>query len=256
MKKAGHSFAAKNNTTMKQVLLVVALLLANMYKYLDNQGVILYEQKINMHRRLPADDEQARQFIPEFQTSKMELLFNEMESLFRSVEEEEDADIDDEDGGVRIMIKRPETIIFRNMAEKRSVEQREFLGKKYLIEGDVAQIPWKITGESKVILGYPCQRATYNDTSQNRKIVAWFTGDIPCPSGPESLGSLPGMILEADINDGEMAYTAIKIDKTLDIKALKAPTSGRKITGEEFKKMVDDHFKQMGGGSGIRIIRN
>jgi GLPGLI family protein len=243
---------------MKQVLLVIALLLANMYKYLDNQGVILYEQKINMHRRLPADDQEARQFIPEFQTSKMELLFNKMESLFRTVEEEEDEDIDMESGGVHIKIRQPELAIFKNMTEKRSVEQREFLDKKYLIEGDIAQTPWKITGENKEILGYKCQQATYNDTAQNRKVVAWFTGDIPCPSGPEMLGSLPGMILEADVNDGEVVYTALKVDPKglVDVKALKAPTSGKKMTREEFKNMVDEQMKQMGGGSGIRIIRN
>jgi GLPGLI family protein len=243
---------------MKQVLLVIALLLANMYKYLDNQGVILYEQKVNMHRRLPADDQEARQFIPEFQTSKMELLFNKMESLFRTVEEEEDEDMEMESGGVHIKMRRPELTIFRNMSEKRSVEQREFLGKKYLVEGDIAQTPWKITGESKEILGYKCQQAMYKDTAQNRKVVAWFTGDIPCPSGPEMLGSLPGMILEADVNDGEVVYTALKIDTKglVDVKALKAPTSGKKMTREEFKNMVDEHMKQMGGGSGIRIIRN
>lgn len=243
---------------MKQVLLVIALLLANFYKYLDNEGVILYEQKVNMHRRLPPDDQEARKFIPEFQTSKVQLLFKGMQSLFKNVEEEdEDEGFGDDNGGIHIQIRRPETIIFRDFSEKKSIEQREFMDKKYLIDGEIAQTPWKFTGEKKEILGYSCMGATFTDSTQNRKVVAWFTDAISCPSGPEVYGTLPGMILQLDINDGEVVYNALKIEgKKVDAKEFKAPTSGKKMTSSEYKTMVDEQLKKMGAPGGIKIIRN
>lgn len=245
---------------MKEFLLVVALLLANLYHYVENEGTIIYEQKVNLHRRIPADDLQTRQFVPEFQTSKVQLLFKGVESLFKNVEEEEEDDTF-EGGGVRIQMRRPETIIYRHFGNNKRIEQREFLGKNYLIEANITQIPWKITGESKKILGYNCMKAMYKDTVQNRNVVAWFSDAIPCPSGPEAFGSLPGMILEVDINEGEIVYNAIKVDdKAVSMKDLKAPDSGKKVTESEFKALVDEHMKKMGieggSGGGIRVIRN
>lgn len=245
---------------MKEFLLVVALLLANLYLYVEKEGTIIYEQKVNLHRRIPADDVQTRQFVPEFQTSKVQVLYKGVESLFKNVEEEEEDDTF-EGGGVRIQMRRPETIIYRHFGNNKRVEQREFMGKNYLIEADIKQTPWKVTGESKKILGYNCLKAMYKDTVQNRNIVAWFTDAIPCPSGPESFGSLPGMIMEVDINEGEVVYNAIKVDdKVLNMKEFKAPSTGKKVTEEEFKAMVDEQMRQMGiqngSGGGIKIIRN
>ena len=52
---------------------------------------------------------------------------------------------------------------------------------------------WEILPETKVILGYNCQKAT--TSFRGRDYVAWFTPDIPISNGPWKFAGLPGLIL-------------------------------------------------------------
>lgn len=222
------------------------------------EGIILFEEKINMHRNLPPDAEDMKAMIPEFRTNQSELLFNTSESLYRNVEEEEEEMGDGQ--GVVIKMQRPEVILYRNFATKQKVEAREFMGKMYLIEDSLKTRNWKITGQSKKVLGYDCMSAVTTDTVRHQEITAWFAADLPLTAGPGSLDQLPGTILQVDVNNGEIVMTALKIDfKPLKKGALAAPKKGEKTTDAAFKKMVDEKMKEMGGGPGgrgIRIIRN
>ena len=56
------------------------------------------------------------------------------------------------------------------------------------------------------------------------------------------------MILGLDVNKSEVVYTAVSIDK----KAVKAPTKGKKVNGAEFVKIQ----KEMMGNGEMRIIMN
>jgi GLPGLI family protein len=70
-------------------------------------------------------------------------------------------------------------------------------------------IEWEITEEYKKIIGYSCQKATTIHTNPNgtqRKVVAWFTSEIPIPTGPYMYVGLPGLILEIDIHSGRKIY--------------------------------------------------
>lgn len=75
---------------------------------------------------------------------------------------------------------------------------------------------WKITDETKIIKGYTVYKAFLEKDITNRKLVgsdseigsgkviAWFTKDLPIPSGPDRYGGLPGLILELEYeNFGE-----------------------------------------------------
>ncbi len=221
----------------------------------NNEGVILFEEKINVHRGLPPDAEDMKAMIPEFRIHQSELLFNATESLYRNVEEEEDDD-DAGGGGVVMKIQRPEVIFYRNFAAKRKTDFREFLGKNYLIEDTLAGGNWKLTGQSKQVLGYNCMSATTTDTVRKREITAWFTDALSLSAGPQNFGQLPGMILEIDINNGEIVLAAKKVDlKKLKKGDIEAPKKGEKITEAEFQKKMSDFLRENGGKS-MRIIRN
>jgi GLPGLI family protein len=74
--------------------------------------------------------------------------------------------------------------------------------------------------------------------------------------GPEKFNTLPGAVLAVDINNGDRVVVARAIElRELKKNELKMPTSGTKTTQEEYRKMVAEQMKQMGGGKGI-IIRN
>ena len=222
----------------------------------NNEGIIIFEEKVNVHRTLPPDAEVMKAMIPEFRTHQSELLFNANASLYRNVEEEEDDDVNSGGGGIVMKIQRPETIFYRDFSAKRKVDFREFMGKNYLIEDTLAGGNWKMTGETKKVLGYNCMSATTSDTVRKREITAWFTSDLPLASGPQTFSQLPGMILEVDINNGEIVLAAKKVEfKKLKKGELEAPKKGEKITDAEFQKKMADFLRE-NGGRPMRIIRN
>jgi GLPGLI family protein len=222
----------------------------------QNEGVITFEEKINMHRNIPEEDAQMRSMIPEWRTSLSELLFDADESLYRNVEEEEDEEIGSEQQGMVIRMQRPEATYYRNFTTKTKADARDFSGKKYLISGELTGGNWKVTTETKQVLGYHCMKATTTDTTRKREITAWFTPDLPLPTGPAAYGELPGTVLEVDINNGEIIVTAKKVDfKKLKKGELKAPSKGEKISDADFQQLVAEQMRQT-GGKPIRIIRN
>lgn len=222
----------------------------------SNEGIIRFEEKVNVHRSLPPDAEDMKAMIPEFRIHQSELLFNATESLYRNVEEEEEDDTDAGGGGIVMRIQRPEATFYRNFAAHRKVDFREFFGKNYLIEDTLAGGNWKMTGQTKQVLGYNCISATTTDTVRKREITAWFTDALSLSSGPSQFGQLPGMILEVDINNGEIVIAAKKVEfKKLKKGDLEAPKKGEKITEAEFQKLMAERLRE-NGGRPMRIIRN
>ena len=218
------------------------------------EGVISFEEKVNMHKMIK--DDAMKAYVPEFRTSKMELYFKGDECLYKPVEDDDEAEQGGGGGGPRMMIRRPQAEIYRNFATEVRVEQREAMGKKYLIEDSIKIRAWKMTGETRKILNYDCMKATFNDTARKQNMVVWFTDGIALSAGPGSMGSLPGMILAADMNDGEMVWTATKVEfKKVKPEDVKVPSKGEKIKEEDFRKKMDE-FRQKNGGGNIRIMRN
>lgn len=223
------------------------------------EGTIQFEEKMNLHRNLPPEAADMKAMIPEFRIMKSELLFSATESLYRNVEEDEDEEMGD--GEVMIKMQRPLAVFYRNFTAGRKTDQREFMGKYYLIEDAIGQTPWKVTGETREILGFNCMKAVWEDTTggRPRTVVAWFAPDLPTPSGPVTYGQLPGMILNIDINNGELQLTALSIDfKPLKKGELAVPGKGEKMTQADFQKMMDERIRALGGsnGHGLRVIRN
>lgn len=224
----------------------------------QNEGVVSYDQKYNIHKRLQVESMKA--MVPEFRTIKMQLNIRGSESLFKAAEQpnEESENSDANGNTVRMVFRAPQNETYRNYETQKSVELRELAGQKFLIEDTLRRMPWKLTGETKKVQGYDCMKATMTNKANNQPIVAWFTEAIPLPSGPAGFGGLPGLILEVDVNDSEILYTMSKIEfKKLTGNDLKTPSGGKKITDAEFTEKRDEFMKEMGGqGGNIRIIRN
>lgn len=223
----------------------------------QNEGIVTYDFKINMHRRLGPDQEQFKSMVPEFQTAKKQLLITATESLYKNAPESQEEEVEvtpSENQVVKIKFQQPEALLYRNFSTKKRVDYRPFFDKNFLIESDFPAANWKVSGETKAILGQMCLKATLQDTSAENKVAAWFTPNISIQSGPEGYGLLPGLILELDINDGETIVTASNIEwKKLDADAITVPDKGKKVTEEEYKKTVEEHkqkMKEMNGGSG------
>ena len=246
---------------MKRILLILGVIVsmtaAQIVLGQTTEGVIEYEVKANLHRTLPKDRPEMKNMVPEFRTSKQQLFFNPAESLYKPVEEDEDSDIESEGGGMRMRFQAPQVEIYFNHETTKRVTQQEFMGKTYLIDDTLKLSPWKFGTETKVIMGYECRQASYYNEERKQDVVAWYTMQLRAFLGPDNFNTLPGAVLQVDINDGERTMTAKNLDaRALKKNELKIPTQGIKTTRTEFRKMADQQMEKMRANGANVIIRN
>jgi GLPGLI family protein len=245
---------------MKKIIMILGILisLGAMHVVLGqtNEGVIYYEVKVNMHRRLPPDREGMKEMIPEFNVHQDILIFNATESLYKQVDSEAEPDEEEEGPGRRMVISRPKAEIYFNKESGAIIKMQEFIGKKFLIHDSLKIIPWKLGNEEKQIMGYACKQATYFNEERQQLMTAWYTDQLLPFLGPEGMNTLPGTILQLDVNNGERYVTAIRMEaRQLKAGEIRIPSGGQKATPMEFRKLVDDHMKRRGQNDNI-IIRN
>ena len=254
---------------MKKLLIlagiIVSLTAAHVVIAQSIQGVITYENKINLHRRIPAEREAQKAMIPEYRTTKNQLFFNENESIFKPLIEDEEEEITGGGGGFRMMFRNPNIEIHVDNTSSMVTTKQEFMGKEYLIEDTVKVSPWKFGTETKTIAGYECKQAYFTDEAQiningtmqtqKQEVTAWYTDKIRPFLGPERFMSLPGAVLAIDINNGERVIVAKKIElRELKKSELKKPSGGTKTTQKEYRAIVEEQMKNMGRNG--MIIRN
>ena len=244
---------------MKRILLIIGILVslaAVQTVFAQSEGAITYEVKINMHRNLPADRQEMKNMIPEFRTNQDMLVFNASESLHKPIIEDEEDQFDN-GGGARMRFMRPMNEVYVNQEQSKRILLQDFMGKKYLIEDSLSVMPWKFGNETKEISGYACKQASYYNEERKQTIVAWYTDQLRPFLGPENFNTLPGAILQVDINDGERIITAKNIElRALKKNELKAPSGGTKTTQQEFRKMMSEQMERMRANGGNMIIRN
>jgi GLPGLI family protein len=247
------------NEIMKKIILLIGLVITLLAAYslsAQSEGKITYQVKINIHRTLPPDRQEMKEMVPEFNIVHDKLVFKENESYYTPVEEEPDEE-ESTAGGMRMKIRRPEIEYYFNNAQLLKITYREFFGKHYLIKDSIRISPWKMQDETKNVGGYLCKRAAYTDTVRNHQIVAWYTDKIKAFLGPEAFNTLPGTVLQVDINNGERVITAEKIEFVpLKKSELKIPSGGIQLNESEFAKIVEDTHKKMGQQGGIIIRTN
>lgn len=247
----------------KYLLAVFACLLLSFINKQIMQGVITYTTKINMHKRIPPEQDEVKKMIPEFNSVQNQLFFKDMESLFKPLPADENpfdnGGAAPGEGTIMIrMVNQNETYLNRDA--DMMTQLRDFMGKKYIIKNTPKRIPWKLGAETKQLLGYACKDASYTDENQ-RKIRAWYTEDLRIPIGPEGFHGLPGLILEVDVNEGEILIIADKLDlRALKKNELKEPKGGEELTEDTYQAMVKEQMAKMGAHGtpgGMRmIIRN
>ena len=221
----------------------------NLYSQ-NNTGEIIYEEILNLHRSLPPEMEAMKDRMPEYRKSKKILYFNESEALYinkpkseKELKAQQEFRGEGRRGPGRRFGRNNNNKFYTNFKAEESIDSRNFFGKDFLITGKRSPLKWKITGDQKQVGAYLCQKATYQDSTQN--IVAWFTPMIPVSSGPDDYFGLPGLILHMDFDQGLRQITATDI--VLDVLAddvIVRPTEGKKVTQEEFEKIREEKIKE------------
>lgn len=241
----------------------------------QKEGKVIYERTSQIQIWINDMPDQ----IPRTRTDKFELDFGNNQSLWKAAESDNDNDNAAGADGVqmRMILVGGDDVLYNNFETGRRVEKREVFEKIFIIEDTIAKLKWKMTGETKTILGLPCMKATATristrmamnidngkmerkEVQDTSNIVAWFTNNIPVTAGPaEFQGQLPGLTLEMDINNGRQTFKALAINEKADIAAIKEPAGKKRLTPEEFRKERDKMMEEMqknNMGGGNRVIR-
>jgi GLPGLI family protein len=243
------------------LFLLFALLYSGLCISQNNEGEIVFEEKINIHRSLPPEMEGMKDNIPEFRSSKHLLLFNAGETLYKAKEKTEEEKAEEQEyrssghrRGMHMRFGRgrdAKSAVYTDLSKNITLSSTEFFGKQFLINGTVDTLEWKVSGKQKQVGSYLCMEAIHKDTAET--VIVWFTPMIPVQAGPAGYTGLPGMILHVDINDGERMLTALNVQlKSLEEGAIVQPTEGKPITQEDFKVLREEKMEEMrneyGGG--------
>ncbi|RYZ00257.1 MAG: GLPGLI family protein [Chitinophagaceae bacterium] len=264
---------------MKNFLLPLCLLLGAGAQAQKKEGTVVYERTMQVRRPANMDPELAAR-IPAARTDNFELLYANNRSLWRTLPKADggNGDITMQGAGGNVGVFRmgggnDET--FYNFEKGERVEKRELFDNEFIVADSVRRLSWKITGESKTILGHNAQKAVAQrigtrmavsleggemkrmPVADTSAIVAWFTTEIPTPVGPaEFQGQLPGLVLEVDVNNGRTVYKAVEISQKVSAGQIREP-KGKRYTQAQYEaerdRLMDELRKNMPAGSQIRI---
>lgn len=245
-----------------------------------SQGKVIYDRTVKLQFSFAGMPGGMEQQMPTSRTDKYELIFGNNQSLWKQAENDntDDGGAFQTEGGaqIRMIVAGSNDVLYTNLESGKKTERRELMDKNFIVDDTIAKLKWKMTGETKTILGHNCMKATATRTSKRtimnmdngvmeRKevddtaaIVAWFATDIPVSAGPsEFQGQLPGLILELDVKDGTQLFKAVSISEKADLAEIKEPTGKKRYTAAEFKEEREKMLKEMNqnNGGGRRIIR-
>lgn len=262
------------------------------------QGMAVYQSKTSM------EDFKARMsgnkdITPEMQKTMEDRMKSMFEKTFilnfdksaSIYKEEEKLDAPTQGGGgFRMMggMMGAGGTFYKNIKEKTYTVDKEFMGKEFLIKDSLPNLKWKMEGETRVIGGFNCFKATavrpvsktdfqnlrpkkeeattdkpadatkktnFMDGMEMPKevvVTAWYTPEVPVNQGPDNYWGLPGLILE--VNDGKTVILCSKIILNPKEKAvIKASTKGKVVTQAEYDETVIkkmEEFREMNRARG------
>ena len=166
------------------------------------------------------------------------------------------------------------SIYYKDIREKRFVNQTEIQGKRFLVKDKLLEINWELSSETKNIGTYTCYKATYSKEIDNVEIsikdgetvedksketivtTAWYTPQVPVSNGPGNYQGLPGLILE--INDGKKTIVCAEIILNSSQKSkIEEPKKGKVVSQKKYikiqKQKKDEMMEKFKGRNGFDI---
>jgi GLPGLI family protein len=230
----------------------------------------------------PQQKKQIEERIKKFGEKTFVLKFNRNESIYK---EEKELSAPGQGGGRNwgnMMGTAMGGDKYKNLKEGQWIEQRDMMGKTFLIKDSIQQMEWKITGETRQIgqyqaikaVGYKVnnemdwssfRRRRGNSDEDKKKdslalaegkvdevfeqdprvqVTAWFTPQIPVQHGPAEYSGLPGLILE--VSAGNTVLLCSKIVVNPEEKEDIAPADkGKETTEAEYNALFKEKMEEM-----------
>ncbi len=272
---------------MKKLFLLAGSLLTLAATAQTKEGRVVYERTTQMNNmrlmggggNLPPEIQAQMDRMPKSRTDQFELLFSPEHSLYQFLPSAtaDEGNNTFSGGGMVIQMRTAgaNEVTYVNYASGTRVDQREVMEKNFVVTDTIQKVQWKLSEETKPMLNFTARKAT-GSTIVNRpritmengemkremvtdtlQVVAWYTTDVPVPTGPGFQGQLPGLILELDINKGQTVTRAIEFSPKVALNKIKEPKDGKRLTAAEFskerEKMMEEMRRNMPAGNVMRV---
>lgn len=245
---------------MKNILLLLITVIA--FQVTAQQGLITYQHRLNRSKVLPVDRMEMNGTMPEFSQTEKQLFFTDTTSLYRpNPAKSEDEVINHARGSMTFTT--PKTELRHRKTSGTTQTLMDYKGTVYLISDSVVAPEWKFSDETKTLLGYRCKKAWYTHETEmtifkhssresgakvdtikyKQEIVAWYTEALPGSLGPDRYHSLPGLVLEVSINDGEQSLLATDIElRNVSADELTFSRAGIPVTRAAYKQILAERI--------------
>jgi GLPGLI family protein len=127
--------------------------------------------------------------------------------------------------------------IYTDLSASKIVMEKDAMGEQFLLTDSTRKIKWRITNETRDILGYNCIRAN-GLVSDSIYVVAFYADKIRVSGGPELFTGLPGMILQLNIPHENVSWTATKIVDAEPTKPITPPKKGKPVTTQQLMATI------------------
>lgn len=199
-------------------------------------------------RQMPKDiQEQMVKSLQEPQDFTLTILGEE--SLYKLVEKISNSQEQGMRGlsGGRMMLMNGDNI-YKNTSTQQLLKEQNMMMKSYTIQDTLQNYEWKLTRETKTILGNEAKKATaIIDSIQT---TAWYIPTLKYKTGPENYWGLPGLIaeVETEINRGPISGKRIisltNISTATNTKSIEKPKDKNAISQKEYNKLMNDQRKR------------
>jgi GLPGLI family protein len=247
---------------MKQLLSLiffsVGILHARSQQVYITKGKIEFEKTVNTYKVLEENyagsdntmwAEAFKKSMAKTGSSYFDLYFSNDKSLYKP-------------GREVIVAQRPpdwvngqatDNIVFTDLEKQTGIAQKHVYENTYLVQDSLHSYNWKISNDTRTIAGLECRKAT-TVIMDSVFVVAFFTEQILCTSGPEGFTGLPGMILGIAIPRLHTTWYATKLE-LIEIKEtdLAAPKRGKAINQVQLQEQLKSLMKNWGRNANRNI---
>ncbi|AKA35479.1 GLPGLI family protein [Flagellimonas lutaonensis] len=140
---------------------------------------------------------------------------------------------------------------YKNLKTKSKIERINSMGEEINVIRDFKTYDWHISTEEKMIGNFKTFKASTSFKEKNNftkkdedfEITAWFCPQISASFGPKGIDGLPGLVLEATINNRITLFaTEIDLQAEFDLSTLEKPKGGIDMTEEKFNKIRKERY--------------
>jgi GLPGLI family protein len=176
-----------------------------------------------------------------FRTSYFDLYFTRNKTLYKPGRESDDKQ--------PMFFWQPpaqDNVIWCDLGTGLGISRKNVFEQAFLVQDSLRQIKWKITDETRNIVGFNCRRANAI-IMDSIYVVAFYTDEILATGGPESFTGLPGMILGVSLPHQHISWFATKVEAvSVPDAQVEPPAKGKKVDNAGLLRDIQAALKDWG----------